>query len=1088
MSYEERVPPAPRVLPPPIPPWYVSRPRLIALLQDALRHRVTTVVAGPGFGKSTILAAWAPAVGCAWYTATPGDASVSTLARGLVQALRQRLPVLSEDLGGSVLAGGRGDDPGHGELLAGAISEFLDPLLRTELPLVIDGAEHLGPNGAPGRFLEALVRQAPPSLHLIVSSRTDSPVSSRALDAEPLALGPADLLFTAEETEALVASRVGPIDRGKVQRLHARTGGWPAAVRLMVETLLADPEAAFRNDQDLGRSFSALADEVLGREPPEVLRLLGRVSPFDRVSPELCEALGISDALRILDSLARRGLFVQYEGGSRTWLSLHRLLRDHARERWPMAPEERRATLLQAAAWFAEAGEMGDALRAVEGSGDLTALRSFLIRRGAELVAGGRGEELIVAGQLIPPDDRGPELEMLMGWARRLRGDWDEAFEHYRRAASPGGPLPTPLAWRIAEAHYLRGDLADVVHVASRVDASVAGDFDLAMLRAWEASAHRRLGDRDRAVPLAVTARELAQRSLDFDALAHALTTEMGVLERPEGDPGEEATRRAAEAASERARQPWLRVRFLTNRAQALIHRGRFQEADELTDAAIRLAEGSGDPFNVARVLEVRARGALARGRLAEAVDDASRARAGYERAGSHLAAHASVLLGHAHREEGDLAAARAAYHHSLALAEETANADEVVEALAGLTRLLAHEDPDEAARLAERGLGIHGAQAEIRTQMNLAAGWAALAAGSPDRAATLAHEVSRLATEQRYQPYMAEAAELLTMSGEDPEGLQRALGLWREIRNRVGVARVEFALATLQGRDEGRSGITAALSRLEALGIRLSAAARAGGLLGALPLPPAAPVEIRTLGGFSVVRRGVPVPFSEWKSRKARDLLKILVARRGAPTHREYLMDALWPEEPPDRVAKRLSVATAILRSVLDPEDAFDHQHFVTGEGNSVRVNRDRLAIDVEEFVRRGRAALVDLPRRPGAEEHLPALEAAERLYSGDFLEEDRYEDWATPLREEAKAVYLEVCRALALVAFRAARFDTTVRYGLKALERDPFDETAHLLIVRALAASGRHGEARRRYRVYVSALDDIGVTPSPYPGPPGP
>ena len=81
----------------------------------------------------------------------------------------------------------------------------------------------------------------------------------------------------------------------------------------------------------------------------------------------------------------------------------------------------------------------------------------------------------------------------------------------------------------------------------------------------------------------------------------------------------------------------------------------------------------------------------------------------------------------------------------------------------------------------------------------------------------------------------------------------------------------------------------------------------------------PSAAVAIEALGRFRVLRAGAPVPRSAWRSRKARDLLKMLVARHGRPVSREALIEALWPEEDPVRCANRLSVALSTLRGVLD-------------------------------------------------------------------------------------------------------------------------------------------------------------------------
>src|SRR5207249_5710100 len=108
------------------------------------------------------------------------------------------------------------------------------------------------------------------------------------------------------------------------------------------------------------------------------------------------------------------------------------------------------------------------------------------------------------------------------------------------------------------------------------------------------------------------------------------------------------------------------------------------------------------------------------------------------------------------------------------------------------------------------------------------------------------------------------------------------------------------------------------------AMGVRLSPAWRAVGVMAAVPELRNEAVEVMTLGAFGVIRRGKAVALSEWRSKKARDLLKILVARRGRATPREMLMEALWPEEPPERTENRLSVAVAVLRGVLDPDRRF--------------------------------------------------------------------------------------------------------------------------------------------------------------------
>ncbi|MEV0197192.1 BTAD domain-containing putative transcriptional regulator [Nonomuraea sp. NPDC050691] len=168
---------------------------------------------------------------------------------------------------------------------------------------------------------------------------------------------------------------------------------------------------------------------------------------------------------------------------------------------------------------------------------------------------------------------------------------------------------------------------------------------------------------------------------------------------------------------------------------------------------------------------------------------------------------------------------------------------------------------------------------------------------------------------------------------------------------------------------------------------------------------------------------------------RKARDLLTWLACQRGRPVAREAAMEILWPGEDPASCSNRLSVALSTVRSVLDP-----HRKFGPGD-----------------------------------------LVAAEARYTGDVCEDSPYAEWLEPLREEARAVHQALLRELASRAEEADDPDRAVRYLLRLLERDAYDEAAHLDLVRTLTGARRHGEARRRYRLYAEAMRELDVEPAP-------
>jgi DNA-binding SARP family transcriptional activator len=303
---------------------------------------------------------------------------------------------------------------------------------------------------------------------------------------------------------------------------------------------------------------------------------------------------------------------------------------------------------------------------------------------------------------------------------------------------------------------------------------------------------------------------------------------------------------------------------------------------------------------------------------------------------------------------------------------------------------------------------------------------------------------------------------------------LERASALWQQIGDPFAAARCELALARFHG-DE--LGAARAERKLRALGVRLEAAAEAQGLLACLPAEARAPLIIRTLGSFQVIREGAPVLRAEWQSRKARDLLKLLVCRRGRSVPRDALMDALWPDEEPARLGNRLSVALSTLRSVLDPDHRYPPEYFLRADHSVAAINLQHVSVDVVAFLAEAQTGLAGNRER---------LEDAEALYNGDFLEEDAYEDWAIPLREEARATFIRVARALAEHDVRDGASDLAAHHLRRILERDPYDERAHLLLVQSLAALGQHGEAMRAHRAYGARMDELGIEPAPYPGAP--
>jgi ATP/maltotriose-dependent transcriptional regulator MalT/DNA-binding SARP family transcriptional activator len=1070
----------------------LARPGLEGRLQEALTRRLTIVGAGAGFGKSTLLGAWFRGVHGAWYTLTPEDAAMAILAGGLVQALRVPLPDLPPDLLAAIAV--RGPDPDADDLTraqAGAarLCEALRERLDRDLVLVLDDVHEVGAAAGPGRLIEAICRQAPPTLHLVLASRAEPPFAVERLrgQGQVLEISSADLAFTVDDVAALLAAWLGDESVDLAGPLREATGGWPAAVRLAVEALRGVP--ATERSRALegirrpgGPLIAYLAGEVFGSEPAAVRELIRTVAPLERLTPALCEALGVPQAAESLASLSRRGLLLEPRSGDDGWFSLHPLVRHFARESSPLSEEEERQLHGRAARWFAARGHVPEALRAFAAAGDQPAVARLLRESGPALFAAGAVDAVVRADESLPPELRDASTEQIVGQALQLRGDWEGALARFRRAAAGAAALGPALAWRLGLVHHMRGELNEALAVYGRGSVDGSEPRDEALLLAWRAAAHWLRGDAGDCQTDATSAAAAANACGDSQALAAAHTA-LALLAALQGDrrANDAHYRRALEHA-ERASDVLQVVRIRTNLGSRLVEEGAYEEALAELDRAIQLADLAGYASLRALALANRGEAQFCVGRLEAAIADLEAARALYQGIGSRMVCYPLRKLGDIYRERGDAALSRAAYEEAVGVAEQSGDVQGLVPALAGLARVLADEEPDEARRLAERAVAHGPGMGHVGAL--LAAGWVSLLRGDRAEAEQRALSAAAEARARRDRAGLAEALQLQGEAASEAAGgrrLEEAIAIWQEVRSPLGEARATLALARVARGPTGRSLAEAAGQRLRALGARRHAAA-AGELIASLDEEVRPAVAIQSLGAFSVLRRGKPVPLVEWQSKKARDLLKMLVARRGHRTPRDALMEALWPEEDPDRVANRLSVALAIVRAVLDPDRRLGPDHFVVADRHAVGLEVAHLAIDLETFLADADAGLA-LQRQGRALEAAERLTAAEAAYAGDFLEEDAYDDWAVPPREEARALYISLTHVLAEHSSATADHDAATRYFLRILERDRYDERAHLGLVQSLAAVGRHGEARRFYRHYAARMAELCVEAAPFP-----
>ena len=238
--------------------------------------------------------------------------------------------------------------------------------------------------------------------------------------------------------------------------------------------------------------------------------------------------------------------------------------------------------------------------------------------------------------------------------------------------------------------------------------------------------------------------------------------------------------------------------------------------------------------------------------------------------------------------------------------------------------------------------------------------------------------------------------------------------------------------------------------------------------------------LRVHSFGHFRVENAGRLRLHEGRRARKVGTLFKYLLTNQGRVVPTGEVLELLWPEIPEDQATISLHSLLYQLRRTLG----------YPAHGASCLVHtRTTLSLHLSENdwwdVTRFRAHVAEGARRQLQGEWQPALDAysaAVTVYAGDYLAEDRYEDWAHNMREELKAEWLRALGAMAQLHAERAEYEQQETLLRTVLREDPYHEPAYRALFGLLVSGGRGAEAQLLYRRLVELLrGDFGVLPSP-------
>jgi LuxR family maltose regulon positive regulatory protein len=316
-------------------------------------HRIVSVVAPAGYGKSTLLAQWAARASgpVAWLSLDAADNDPETLLSYAAAALDRVEPI---DVA-TIAPSGRGHTVAAAAVprLTGAMAAMAEPV-----SLFLDHVEFVD-NPQCLDVIAELALHLPARSQLALASRQEPPLPTARLRAagDLGEVGVDDLAMDEQEARLLLDAAGVELSDEDAHELIERTEGWPVGLYLAALAWHAGGDAGgLRFTGDDRHMADYLRAEFLDRMPAEHVEFLTRTSMLDRMTGPLCDAvLDRSGSADLLEQLERSNLLLVPLDRRREWYRYHHLFRDLLRsELGRREPELEPIYHRRAAAWCEE--------------------------------------------------------------------------------------------------------------------------------------------------------------------------------------------------------------------------------------------------------------------------------------------------------------------------------------------------------------------------------------------------------------------------------------------------------------------------------------------------------------------------------------------------------------------------------------------------------------------------------------------------------------------------------------------------------------------------------------------------------------
>ncbi len=241
--------------------------------------------------------------------------------------------------------------------------------------------------------------------------------------------------------------------------------------------------------------------------------------------------------------------------------------------------------------------------------------------------------------------------------------------------------------------------------------------------------------------------------------------------------------------------------------------------------------------------------------------------------------------------------------------------------------------------------------------------------------------------------------------------------------------------------------------------------------------------LRIQLFGTFQLWRDGELLPPQAWKRRKTQTLLKILLLERGQTFTQDQLVEWLFPDAHPFKALQNLHGRISELRKLLESDlmKGTDSMFILSPSKGHYQFNPQiECKIDTEIFqtkFKQGNTYLDEQDLIKASKYFQQAID----VYQGDYLQEDRYEDWAIFHHQQWQQRYLDALIKLAECQMAQSQYQQAIALIDRGMKIDVSREQLYRTLMQCYAHLGELGEVGKVYQRCVQVLqDELQVQPA--------